>query len=132
MSFNFDNVFGIHEAALRLRAERTDVLAANIANSDTPGYKARDIDFATAMKQALSKQSPMTMAATNPSHMSTQVPAVQDTVMYRIPFQPALDGNTVEPQVEQAAFAKNAIEYQASLKFLQDSISSLTLAIKGQ
>lgn len=133
MRFSLDNVFGVHETALKLRAQRSELIASNIANADTPGYKARDIDFSTALKQAQSGQSVVGLTASNNGHISDSVSSVQhDAMRYRIPFQPALDGNTVESQVEQAAFAKNAIEYQATLTFIEGRIGTLMQAIKGE
>lgn len=133
MLFSFDKVFGVHEAALKLRAQRTEIIAANIANADTPGYKARDIDFTAALKQAASGQFAVKMATTNQSHIPVSTPSAlqHDAIMYRTPFQPSLDGNTVEGQVEQAAFARNAIEYQASLQFIEGRLSTLLQALKG-
>ncbi|MBI3771302.1 MAG: flagellar basal body rod protein FlgB [Gammaproteobacteria bacterium] len=132
MIFSLDNMFGVHETALKLRAQRSEIIAANIANSDTPGYKARDIDFSTALKQAQSGQSSVGLSATREGHISDTASSVQhDGIRYRVPFQAALDGNTVESQVEQAAFAKNAVEYQATLTFIEGRISTLKQAIKG-
>jgi flagellar basal-body rod protein FlgB len=124
-------MFGVHESALKLRAQRSEIIASNIANSDTPGYKARDIDFSTALKQVQSGQPIVKLSATNSGHISDNYSLQHDAMKYRVPFQPALDGNTVESQVEQAAFAKNAIEYQATLTFIEGRIGTLMQAIKG-
>ena len=126
-----DDAFGIHEQSLKLRARRAEVLAGNIANADTPGYKARDFDFKQVLKQQV-EQSPR-LQVTNSRHIQTDngiVPA--GTMGYRIPTQPSLDGNTVDSQREHAAYAANALEYQASLRFLSGSIQKLKMAIKGQ
>jgi flagellar basal-body rod protein FlgB len=128
----FDKVFGIHERALLLRGERVGVLAANIANADTPNYKAKDLDFAAVLEGQQAGGS-LPLAATRAGHLPTveTTPGGGD-VKYRIPFQPSLDGNTVEAPVEQAQFAQNAVRYQASLMFINRRISSLELAISGQ
>lgn len=131
---NLDSVFGMSAQALSLRAQRTELLSANIANSDTPGYKARDIDFAAAMRNASGEQD--AMLRTHAQHFSAAgtVNASGTAVepMYRVPGQPSLDGNTVESQREHAAFMDNAIRYQASLTFLSGTINSLRTAIRGQ
>jgi flagellar basal-body rod protein FlgB len=110
----FDSIFGIHATALQLRSQRMGMLASNIANAATPGYKARDLDFAKALEAAGRGQSTDTAIA------------------FRIPVQPSLDGNTVELPTEQTAFAENALAYRSSLAFLQGRISTLTRALKGE
>ena len=122
-------LFGIHEQALTMRARRNEVLANNIANADTPGFKARDLDF----RQVLSEQgSKARLIRTDPRHIALRTGAAGGELKYRLPMQPSLDGNTVEPDVEQAAFAENAIQYQASLMFLSGRISGLRSAITGE
>jgi flagellar basal-body rod protein FlgB len=122
--------FAHHEQALKFRAERNEVLASNIANSDTPNYKARDLDFASAMKNAqgaalpMKKTSEQHVSAWNTSNAGAQL-------KYRVPMQPALDGNTVESDVEQSAFAENAVQYRASLTFLNGAVQTLRYALKG-
>jgi flagellar basal-body rod protein FlgB len=107
------------------------LLAANIANADTPGYKARDIDFASVMRQTAGSSEGLRV--THARHLNANgAMAGQATAMYRIPTQPALDGNTVDVQQEQAAFAENAVRYQASLEFLSGRVRGLITAIKGQ
>jgi flagellar basal-body rod protein FlgB len=126
-----DELFGIHAQALKLKARRAQVLASNIANADTPGYKARDFDFREVLRKEMGQ--PMRMNTTHRSHLQMEsgiVPPSQ--IGYRIPSQPSLDGNTVDTQQEYAAFAANALEYQASLRFLDGAVSKLKLAIKGQ
>lgn len=134
MGISFNQALGVHEQALKLREQRHQVLATNIANADTPGYQARDIDFAAAMAQAAKGQEQGGMLTTSALHMSgnasSQGLAGAD-LKYRMPHQPSLDGNTVESQVEQAQFAENALRYQATLTFLGGEFSSLKLAIKG-
>lgn len=121
--------FAPFEQALKARALRNEVLASNIANADTPNYKARDVDFGSALRQA---QGGIAMQKTNVMHREAGgMLTTQDAVKYRIPTQPTLDGNTVETDVEQAAFAENALMYRASLSFLSGQIRTLRYAIKG-
>jgi flagellar basal-body rod protein FlgB len=128
----FNNIFGIHERVLFASADRLSVLAANLANADTPNYKARDYDFAAALATA-GEGGSLAMTRTHAGHLP--VAAESSTLgelKYRIPFQPSLDGNTVEAPVEQAKFAENSLRYQASLDFINRRISGLSLAIAGQ
>ena len=127
----FDNIFGIHEQALMVQGQRMGVLAGNLANADTPGYKARDIDFAAVLSQSQGDGA-LPLAATDSAHiiLSGTAPASAD-VKYRNPYQASLDGNTVEMPVEQAAFSETNVRYQASLNFINSRISELTLAING-
>ena len=125
-----DDVFGIHEQAVRLRARRTEVLASNLANADTPGYKARDFDFDAMLRKELPP--PVRPVATNPHHIHADNGIVAVSQMgFRIPQQASLDGNTVEVEREQAEFSANAMRYQASLRFLDGRIKQLKLAFKG-
>src|ERR1700761_6994947 len=128
----FQNVFGIHEQALMVHDQRLGVLAANLANADTPGYKARDIDFGEVLSN-VAGGTELPLEKTEPGHISFGDPSnpVAD-LKYRNPYQASLDGNTVEMPVEQAAFAENNVRYQASLGFINTRISELTLAINGQ
>lgn len=127
---SFDNIFGIHEEALKLRARRSEVLASNLANADTPGYKARDFDFAAILSKEV--QQPVRLAATNAGHIKGDQGVVAASQMgYRIPNQSSLDGNTVEAEREQAAFSENTMRYQATLQFLNGRIKGLMTAIKG-
>lgn len=126
-----DNLFGIHATALKLRANRAELLAANIANADTPNYKARDIDFKHVLKQAGTNTSDM--VTTNVRHIdSAGTSKMGAEIMYRIPDQPSLDGNTVDLQTERSAFMENSIMYQASLRFLNGKINGLMTAIRGE
>jgi flagellar basal-body rod protein FlgB len=127
---SFDKAFGIHDQAVQLRARRAEVLAANMANADTPGYKARDFDFKAILKNEMHQ--PVRLAATHAGHIRTDQGLVASTQMgYRIPQQPSLDGNTVELEREQSAFSENAMRYQASLRFLDGKVKGLMRAIKG-
>lgn len=125
-----DPLFGIHAQAISLGRARMDVLAANIANADTPHYLAKDIDFASALKaQAVAGP---TLATSSSQHLdpSTGPGGVQQ--VWRQPLQPSADGNTVDVQIEQAQFAQAALKYQASLNFLDSRVRSLMTAITGQ
>ncbi len=113
-----DSLFGIHGAALELRGQRMGVLASNIANASTPGFKAKDIDF----RQALA-------SATSSGDLDDSVNAA---TKYRVPNQPSMDGNTVELSQEQTAFAENAVQYQTTLSFLNGRISQMTRALRGE
>lgn len=131
MPITLDGVFGIHERALGLHARRAEILATNLANADTPNYRARDIDFKAALAgaQAASGHTPATV--THAKHLQSGG-SDEYTLLYRNPHQPALDGNTVDTQVEQAEFAQNALRYSTSLTFLSGKISGLLRAIKGE
>ena len=133
MAINFEKALGIHQHTLGVRSRRTEVLAGNIANADTPGYKARDIDFKEALHNAKSR-SGMFLTRTNESHKSAQSYSMaQSGELYRVGNQPDTgDGNTVDTEVERNLFMKNSMEYQASLDFLNSKISGLRTAIKGQ
>jgi flagellar basal-body rod protein FlgB len=132
MAINFNNALGVHEQALTLRTQRTSMLASNISNADTPGYKARDMDFASVLAQTTSGRSDMGMLQTHSRHISG-LPAMNDaSAMYRVPAQPSLDGNTVDEQVENAAFARNALEHQASFQFLNGKFTGMKKALKGE
>jgi flagellar basal-body rod protein FlgB len=129
MAINFDKALGIHPQALSMREKRGEVLAANLANADTPGYKARDLDFKSILKQNLPEA--VTMERTQSGHFVPQQ-LVESRVMYRNPSQASLDGNTVEGNVEQAKYAENAVQYQASLQFISNNFSGLMMALRGQ
>jgi flagellar basal-body rod protein FlgB len=128
----FDNVFGIHEQALLLHGQRLSVLANNLANADTPNFKARDIDFAAVLSGAAGDTS-LPLAASDGAHFTLNDGEMPDSELkYRNPYQASLDGNTVEMPVEQAAFSENNVRYQASLTFINSQISELQFAIAGQ
>jgi flagellar basal-body rod protein FlgB len=119
-----------HEQALRFRALRNQVLSSNIANADTPGYKARDLDFGQALKSA--RQESIGLTRTSELHKQAWGMSTDGAkTMYRVPSQPSLDGNTVAVDVEQAEFAENALQYRASLAFLDGTIRTLRYALKG-
>ncbi len=119
-----------YERALAFRAHRNEVLSSNIANADTPNYKARDLDFGQALKSA--QQQSISLKRTSDLHKQAWGTSdIGAKTMYRVPTQPSLDGNTVSTDVEQAQFAENALQYRASLAFLDGSIRTLRMAIKG-
>ena len=129
MAINFDQALGLHPQALAMREKRIELLAANLANADTPGYKARDLDFKSILKQNLPETVPM--ERTQAGHFAPQQ-ALESRVLYRNPNQVSLDGNTVEANVEQAKYAENAVQYQASLQFVSNNFSGLMMALRGQ
>jgi len=134
MSSRIDDALRFNQTALNLRAARQELLASNIANADTPNFKAKDIDFASALKGALSGSSPkLTMEATAARHLSggEGKTLMGAPVMYRKPLQPSADGNTVDMDVERAQFADNALRYEASVKFVSDDIKQLLTVIQG-
>jgi flagellar basal-body rod protein FlgB len=130
MAINFDKAFGIHPQGLQVRAQRAEIIASNIANADTPGYKAKGMDFKSALAQAASKQQ-TGMTRTNEKHFDVRM-ELNNGVGYRVPDQPDTgDGNTVDVQVERNLYLKNSMEYQASLQFLNGRIKGLKKAITG-
>ena len=135
MLINLENAVGIHEKAMRVYAERSSVLASNIANADTPGFKARDIDFRSVLGQAKDTMGhARQMQATHTRHfgMATDKHNNSDfELMYRQPLQASLDGNTVDTQHEQAAFTENSMRYIASMNFLTAKFKGLRTALRG-
>ncbi len=111
-----EQIFGIHGAALEVRSQRIGVIASNIANAATPGFKARDVDFNAALDARLSQTSMQT----------------EPELLYRRATMPSLDGNTVELGREQVAFAENALAYSATLSFVQGKVNTVTRALKGE
>ncbi|OEY67357.1 flagellar basal body rod protein FlgB [Marinobacter sp. X15-166B] len=135
MAISFDKALGIHQHALQARVQRAEVLAHNLANADTPGFKARDIDFQAVMKQARNQASGVSMATTHRGHIGDGATAPgaagPNDLLYRTPHQPSIDGNTVDAQQEQSRFMRNAMDYQASFQFLNSKFMGLSKAIKG-
>jgi flagellar basal-body rod protein FlgB len=136
MPINLDTYLGVHADALKVRGQRTEVLARNLANADTPGYKARDLDFRAALAQAGGgADAAIALKTTHANQISTAIDAGGETtpnLKYRVPLAPALDGNTVDVQMEQANFAENAVGFQATLSFLSARFRGLMTAITGQ
>lgn len=132
MAISLDSALGIHQPALEARVKRAEVLANNLANADTPGFKARDIDFKAMMQKAQQDLGGLGMEKTDDRHMDTTSMAPDSELLYRVPHQPSVDGNTVDAQQEQTRFMRNAMEYQASFQFLNSKITGLKKAISGQ
>jgi flagellar basal-body rod protein FlgB len=133
-SLSIDKALGIHPSALTVRAERLQLLASNLANADTPNYKARDIDFRTVLSEVADSGKTLPLACTNSQHLSLTASTknLNPQPLYRVPAQPSLDGNTVDPQMEHAAFAENAVQYQTSLEFLSRNVSGTLEALKAE
>lgn len=112
-----EGLFGIHAAALELRSQRMGMITSNIANAATPGYKAKDINFAAALNARM-------------NGMSADK-AADSAAQYRVPLMPSLDGNTVELATEQVAFSENAVGYSATLSFIRGRVDTITRALKG-
>ena len=125
-----NNMMGVQEQTLQLKARRLEVIAQNIANADTPNYKARDIDFKAVLGAA--QQQDTTMEATKAGHYSLAQAFNPDGMRFRTPFNTSFDGNTVEMSLEQAQYGKAAGDYQATLNFLQSRISGIRKALKGE
>lgn len=142
MPFNLDTYLGIQPDALEVYSQRAEVLAANLANADTPGYLARDIDFRSALAAAGQEQgatesddAELQPQTTSPLDVNASSPeggvSTEQYLKYRVPLAPSLDGNTVDSQMEESAFAQNNVRYEASLTFLEDRFTDLTTAITG-
>lgn len=129
MGFKLDSALGIHSEAIALRNRRLQVIASNLANADTPNYLARDYDFRQALADAGS--GPVSARRTHTRHLAGVGSAAGAELMYRNPLHPAIDGNTVDAQLEQTAFADNAVRMQASLMFLDGRIRGIREAITG-
>ena len=125
------DVLGFHQRALSLRAYRQEVLAANIANADTPHYKARDIDFKASLQGALGGGGQVSLLRTSERHLPAAGNASGGAkLMYRTESQSSVDGNTVDMDVERAAFAENAIQYEASITFINGMLRTLQSAMQ--
>ena len=141
MPFNLNTYLGVQPDALQVFSKRAEVLAANLANADTPGYKARDIDFRSALAAAdpqngTSGGGTLQMITDNPLDLTAGTPpgglSTAQFLKYRVPLAPSLDGNTVSSQMEEAKFAQNTVRYQAALTFLEARFTQLKTAITGQ
>ncbi|MDO7085094.1 flagellar basal body rod protein FlgB [Pseudocolwellia sp. AS88] len=130
MAISFDKAFGIHPESLALRSKQAEVVAGNIANADTPGYKAKGMDFEKMLSQAAQKQQ-TGMSRTHEKHLDVSIPA-SSGLEFRMPNQPDTgDGNTVDVQLERNLYLDNSMRYQASLQFLTGKIQGLKKAITG-
>jgi flagellar basal-body rod protein FlgB len=123
----------LQQQAMNLRANRQQVLAGNIANADTPNYKARDFDFTAALRNAVGdrRQGGLALAGTAAGHLQGSVEAAPPRLIYRQATQPSADGNTVDMDVERAQFAENAVHYEAGVTFLTAQIRTLLAAMQG-
>ncbi len=129
-----DEALRFQQTALNLRAARQELLASNIANADTPNYKAKDVNFATALQNAMAGTAPALPAAqTSPMHLqgNTDQAIMGSPVMYRVPAQPSADGNTVDMDVERTQFTDNALRYEASVSFVSDELKDIQAAIQS-
>lgn len=123
-------IFGLHEQSMLLLEQRTQILAKNIANADTPHFKARDIDFA-AVLQGTEQPSTLAMQQTNSAHLNHIREPLGTVLKYRHPLQNSKDGNTVDSQIEQAQFSENSVRYLASLSFINQAVNRIMIALKG-
>ena len=126
--------FRFFQQSLGLRAQRQEVLSSNIANADTPNYKARDFDFKTAMANAMegTRRLPdtslaLTSARNIPAKAVSQGPT---ELLYRLPYQPSMDGNTVDMDIERVQFADNTLHYQSTMQMLSGRIRTMMAAIQ--
>ena len=133
MASSIDNYLGVHAAALKLRSQRTEVLAANLANADTPGYRARDVDFKHALAAASGQGGGVHLATTRAGHIgaATANGSPAPELKYRVPLAPALDGNTVDMDAERGQFADNTVRYEAALRVLSAQIKTMLAAVQG-
>ena len=132
MAISLERALGLHEQALNFRIQRAEVLANNIANADTPGYKARDLDFGLVLAQANESQH-VRMNTTSNKHLNGLVDSDGDSQMlYRNPSQPSIDGNTVDDEAETAQYMENAMQFQASFRFLDGRFKAVISAIRGE
>lgn len=129
-----DNELGFHQRALSLRAYRQQVLASNIANADTPHYKARDIDFKASLQGAMGgRGGQLDLVRTAPRHLPVgDGGPVGARLLYRSETQSSVDGNTVDMDVERAAFAENAVQYEAGITFINQMLRHIQSALQGQ
>ena len=138
MKIGIDNALGMADEVVRLRAARTNLLASNLANSDTPGFKAQDIDFQSVLSNTLDRQGGamadrLQPQRTHTSHLNDpSVHILEGEKMYRTPLMPSLDGNTVDTQMEQAEFAQNTMQFLAGFRILNGRITGMLTAIKGE
>ena len=129
----FDSVFGVHESAMKLRQDRLGLLSENIVNSETPNYKAKDLDFKKAMKASVSDMN-VSLKQTHGSHMDHRnLGRLGDAeIIYRNPMNPAADGNTVEAHYEQSEFGKETARYMATVQFIENRIGGIRRAFRGE
>lgn len=124
----FSNAFGIHEKALQVRSQRMEVLARNIANADTPNFKAQDLDF----RQLLQGAQDSNLQLTKAGHTNQTPEDSRNGLKYRVPYNTSFDGNTVELPVEQAKYGQYAADYQTTLSILENRIGGIRKALRGE
>jgi flagellar basal-body rod protein FlgB len=124
----FDRALGIFPTAAAVQARRLEVISGNIANANTPSYRARDVDFRQVLREA---GDDMRLAVTQPEHIAEPDQLTRDALRYRIPLAPARDGNTVETHIEEAAFGDAAGRYLAALRFSEGALSGMRKAYRG-
>lgn len=124
----FNNTFAQAETMLSLRGRRMEILSRNIANADTPNFKAQDLDFSNVLKNVKSSS----IKVTHANHVSDNSFEGKADLIYTVPFNSSVDGNTVELSVEQAKYGKAAAQYQATLRFLEGEISGIRKALRGE
>ena len=134
MAITFENALGVLPGTVQYRTQRAEILAGNIANVDTPNFKARDLDFDTLLNQELGQEkAQLTMQASNPRHLTLPGDArLESATVNKEVKQPSADGNTVDLATEQAAFMRNRMEFETSFTFLNMSFAVLERAIVGQ
>jgi flagellar basal-body rod protein FlgB len=127
-----DNALNFHHTALNVRSARQELLSSNVANADTPNFKARDVDFSSVLHDALSSNSNKSgLTTTSSRHIgSGSENIVTSQALYRVPQQPSADGNTVDMDTERTRFADNSIKYDASITFISGQIRGLLSAIQ--
>lgn len=134
MAISFDKALGLYESALTLRSDKAGVIANNLANVNTPGYKAQDIDFKQALAASRGRgASHVKAVSTHSGHIGgAESGRFSGEVLYRTPSQPSMNGNTVEEQTEHAAYMKNTLEFQAAFTMLNSKFKGLSKAIRGE
>lgn len=133
MIHRLTGVLDFQAQALTLRSERQRLIASNIANADTPGYVARDFDFAAALKDASGGTNRQGLAQTAAGHMRLSGPQPGDPKMgYAVQTQPSQDGNSVDLDRERANFVDNSVRYESTLRFINGHVKTMLSAITGQ
>ena len=129
MTDSIKQQFEVYSNALRIRNNRNEILASNIANAATPNFKARDLDFEVELANALSVGP---LKTSKDGHIALASKNLPGKVQYRKPLHPSMDGNTVELSIEQTEFAENTMWYQTTLNFINSKLSGLMSAIRGE
>lgn len=135
MVSKLDQAFNFHQTVMSMRTERQQLIASNIANADTPNFKARDIDFSKSLQAALAGRSALNgslpMARTASGHLPGVATMPSSELLYRNEYQSSVDGNTVEMDVERANFSDNAIRYEASVNFVTSRFKGILDAMQS-